>query len=50
MRNNFDLISELIDNRLAAISNKAEREQLFFFVFLLQRKKILRNYTKVLIS
>ena len=39
MRNNFDLISELIDNRLAAISNKAEREQLFFFVFLLQRKK-----------
>jgi len=33
MRNNFDLISELIDNRLAAISNKADREQLFFFVF-----------------
>jgi len=29
MRNNFDLISELIDNRLAAISNKTEREQLF---------------------
>ena len=38
MRNNFDLISELIDNRLAAIINKAEREHLFFFVFLLQRK------------
>ena len=46
MRNNFDLISELINNRLAAISNKAEREQLFFFVFLLQRKKDIEELHK----
>ena len=46
MRNNFDLISELIDNRLTAISNKAEREQLFFFVFLLQRKKDIEELHK----
>ena len=46
MRNNFDLISELINNRLAAISNKAEREQLFFFVFLLQRKKDIEKLHK----
>ena len=46
MRNNFDLISELIDNRLDAISNKAEREQLFFFVFLLQRKKDIEELHK----
>ena len=46
MRNNFDLISELIDNRLAAISNKADREQLFFFVFLLQRKKDIEELHK----
>ena len=46
MRNNFDLISELIDKRLAAISNKAEREQLFFFVFLLQRKKDIEELHK----
>ncbi len=39
MRNNFDLISELINNRLAAISNKADREQLFFFVFFVTTQK-----------